>query len=403
MTSPDIRPDSALQAQVDAQLLEQGAFSPLQLLFDTGRLDYADYERWRRGEVAGLDEVLMGSVEKITTQLRAAAAYASRIGLVEETQAFSAWSTDRALHISDTVALARLIGCRYAPRQQAPQMDLFFDNPVVALTGGIAAALSRRNLDEAQRQLDRLYAQAPNHANLTAFDRLLEAASHLERPIQDARGELAFLLETAPLAKRLLGSQAGDLLTPLWRQLAQALHGVAFQAQTPTLHRSFASMQAQDWASVADAVRAEADWQGHPPLCLRLAQSGFHRQHRVDSLTGWFQLCWRAPDHAAELLDNGRQPDPAIDRLWRQFTGDDASGALTAQDFPAWMLLLEPGLTQLLPVDLPTGRTGGGSHYRCVHRWIHARRTGQTAEEMAQRKALLASHPLLFEWLKRSI
>jgi hypothetical protein len=73
-------------------------------------------------------------------------------------------------------------------------MDLFFDNPVVALTNGIARSLSARNLAETQRQLDRLYAQAPNHADLAAFDRLLDALGHLDRPVTDAPQELEFLL-----------------------------------------------------------------------------------------------------------------------------------------------------------------------------------------------------------------
>ena len=46
-----------LQAQVDAQLMEQGAFAPLDLLFNSGRLMYGDYEAWRRGEIELLDEL----------------------------------------------------------------------------------------------------------------------------------------------------------------------------------------------------------------------------------------------------------------------------------------------------------------------------------------------------------
>ena len=34
--------DADLQAQVDAQLIEQGAFAPLELLFNSGRLIYGD-------------------------------------------------------------------------------------------------------------------------------------------------------------------------------------------------------------------------------------------------------------------------------------------------------------------------------------------------------------------------
>src|SRR5260370_15134570 len=119
-------------------------------------------------------------------------------------------------------------------------MDLFFDNPVVALTNGIVRALSAWNLGETQRQLDRLYAQAPNHADLAAFDRLLAAMGHLGRPIDDPRQELAFLLDITPAAKRLLGWEARDLLAPLWRPLDGALRGPPFLSGEPNRHRGYA-------------------------------------------------------------------------------------------------------------------------------------------------------------------
>src|ERR1700682_2902898 len=152
--------DIALQAQVDAQLLEQGAFAPLELLIDSGRLIPSDYEGWRRNEISCLDDVLMGSKEKIRAQLESAAGYARSIGLVEQLQTFYAWdsaATDNSaepLRISADPRIHTLIASRYVPPQSAPQMDLFFDNPVVALTNGIVRALSARNLGEAQRQLE---------------------------------------------------------------------------------------------------------------------------------------------------------------------------------------------------------------------------------------------------------
>ena len=221
--------DIELQTQIDTQILEQGAFAPLEFLIDAGRLIHGDYEGWRRREISSLDDVLMGSKEKIRAQLESAAGYARSIGLVEQPQTFFPWVSgavghgDEPLRISADAQLHRLIGSRYVPAQNAPQMDLFFDNPVVALSNGIVRALSARNLGETQRQLDRLYAQAPNHADLGAFDRLLAALGHLNRPIDDPRQELEFLLDITPAAKRLLGWEARDLLAPLWRQLADAL------------------------------------------------------------------------------------------------------------------------------------------------------------------------------------
>jgi hypothetical protein len=410
--------DIELQTQIDTQILEQGAFAPLELLIDSGRLIHGDYESWRRREINSLDDVLMGSKEKIRTQLESAAGYARSIGLVEQPQTFYAWASgavdrdDEPLRLSVDAQLHRLIGSRYVPAQNAPQMDLFFDNPVVALTNGIVQALSARRLGEAQRQLDRLYAQAPNHADLAAFDRLLAALGHLDRPIDDPRQELAFLLDITPAARRLLGWEARDLLAPLWRQLADALSSQAFSTGEPNLHRSFALIQAQDWPGAVEAVHREPQWWLHAPLCLRLAQSCFYQQRRSDALTAWFHLCWRAPAEAADALDNRRQPDTGISALWRRFVDFEEElrpgsvppeSALTAADFPAWLLLREPGLNLQLALDLALGNTPAEETYRTVHRWIDARRANRSADELALRKTLQADHPVLFRYLKQSV
>jgi hypothetical protein len=413
--------DSAVQAQIDTQILEQGAFVPLELLLDSGRLAHADYESWRRREIDSLDDVLMGSPEKIRAQLESAAGYARSIGLTETPQIFHAWMSGtedqgEPLRISADAKLERLIGSRFAPAQRAAQLDLFFDNPVVVLTNGIVRSLCARNLKDTQRQVDRLYALAPNHADLAAFDRLLGALGHLGCPIEDPRRELEYLLDITPPAKRLLGWEARDLLAPLWRQLADVLENQAFCIDEPTLHRSFALVQAQDWLGAADAVRREPQWSLHVPLCLRLAHSSFHQQRRSDALEAWFHVCWRAPDQAAAALDDRRQPDSGIAALWRRFVdaaeelspGMSAQASvtealLTAADFPAWLLLHEPGLNRQLAIDLATGDTLAEEVYRTVHRWIDARRGKRSEDELALRKTLQTHHPVLFRYLKRSV
>jgi hypothetical protein len=360
----------------------------------------------------------MGSKEKIRTQLESAASYARSIGLVEHPETFHPWASGEAGHRGEPLRLSvdarlhRLLGSRYVPTPNAPQMDLFVDNPVVVLTNGIVRALSARKLGEAQRQLDRLYAQAPNHPELGAFDRLLAALGKLDRPIDDPRRELTFLLDITPAAKRILGWEARTLLSALWRQLADALGGHAFIIGEPNLHGSFALLQAQDWSGASAAVHREPQWWLHPPLCLRLAQSSYHQQRRRDTLTAWFYLCWHSPGAAAEALEDRRQPDTGIGALWRKFVdceeelclnGVPAEPTLAAADFPAWLMLHEPGLHLQLPVDLPLGSTPAEEAYRTVHRWIDARRANRTTDEMALRKALQANHPVLFRCLKRSV
>jgi hypothetical protein len=476
--------EAQLQAQVDAQLMEQGAFAPLDLLFNSGRLIYSDYEAWRRREMDVLDDVLMGDRAKILAELERAAAYARSIGLVEQAQEFFPWGQEAAggglaaagaavgagatpgaahavgtgaavraaaeaparvgvgagatpgaahavgtgaavgaaavrvgvgvgvankpLRISAEPRLHRLIGSRYLPAQSAPQMDLFFDNPVVTLTNGIARALCARNAAEGQRQLDRLYVQAPNHPDLAAFDRLVGGLDDLCRPVENPAARLAFLEAIQPTARHLLGSGSRDYLSPLWRHLADALVGHAFSPDEPNLHRSFALSQAQDWAGVSESIAGEAQWWSHPPLCLRLADSALRRRRRVEALTAWCYLCWVAPDQVAAAVERLKQADLSV--LWQSFLDceeDDEDGApepaLTARDFPAWLLLREPGLARQLSVDLPRGSSPAEERYRCVHRWIHAHRAHRQDEEMALRRSLQQSHPVLFAVLKKSV
>ena len=400
--------ETELQAQVDAQLMEQGAFAPLDLLFNSGRLFYSDYEAWRRREIDLLDDVLMGDRAKILAEMERAVAYARSIGLVEQAQEFPAWgptaATGPALRVSADPKLHRVVGTRYVPAQNAPQMDLFFDNPVVALTNGIARSLSARNGVESQRQLDRLYVQAPNHPDLAAFDQLVRGLDDLSRPVEDPAARLEFLNAIGPTARHLLGSGSRDYLSPLWRHLADSLDGRAFHPGEPDLHRSFALSQAQDWAGVCASIVGEAEWWLHAPLCLRYADSAFRRRRRVEALTAWCHLCWLAPDQAADGVARLKQPD--LSTLWQLFLDceeDESGTGLAASDFPAWLLLHEPGLARQLSVDLPRGSSPAEANYRCVHRWTHAHRAHQQQEEMALRRSLQQSQPVLFGVLKRSV
>jgi hypothetical protein len=398
--------DTSLQAQVDAQLLEQGAFAPLELLFNSGRLLYSDYESWRRRDIELLDSALMGSSDKIKAELQQAVSYAKRIKLVEQPQEFLPWYTDaapaeaarseRPLRISMDSELQRLIGSRYIRAQNVPQMDLFFDNPIVALTNGIVQALALRNLPNAQRQLDQLYAQAPTHADLAAFDQLLAALGHLGHPVTEPREELAFLNEVTPTARRILGAQSRDLLSPLWQQLASALADVAFDPDEPNLHRSFALSQAQDWAAVGDCLQRETYWQGHATLCLRVVESAFHRRRRVEALAAWCHVCWRAPSTASEAATRLRQPE--LTSLWNRF--QDEEEPLHEADFPSWLLIKEPALVLQLAADLPSADTAAEEAYRVVHGCLSARRARRQEEDLKQRKVLQASHPALFQLLR---
>lgn len=402
-----------LQAQVDALLLEQGALAPLELLFATGRLLYADYEAWHRGEVGTLDEVLMGRREAVREELERAAAYARALGLAEQPQELGAARDGaggiRTLRVSDDARLAVLIASRYVPARSAPQMDLFFANPVVALVNGLTQALVAWDAGDAARQLDRLYAKEPNHPDLSAFDRLLEALQHPGRQIADCREELELIAGIAPDAWRLLGARARDLLVPLWRNLAEALRSTPYSPEAPLVHASYAWSEAQAWDEVRASVLAEPQWWRHVPLAVRVIESSLRQRRRTEAFSAWFQLCWQAPERVAEALATLKFPD--LHAPWQSFLEADeeslaAAGgqpALTAADFPAWLLLSEPALADRMPAALPVGGSAGEEHFRLAHCWIVARKAGRVPEEMALRKALKERQPALFRQLLHAV
>jgi hypothetical protein len=80
-----------------------------------------------------------------------------------------------------------------------------------------------------------------------------------------------------------------------------------------------------------------------------------------------------------------------------------AGTRLTAAELPAWLLLHESTLASHLGEALSTGTTPGEEHYRCVHRWVRTREAGRTEDEIALRKVLQSSQPVLLRYLKRVV
>lgn len=395
--------DQFIEAEVNRQLLEQGAFSPIEMLINSGYLQHDDYARWRGGELASLDQALRADRAQAWHHLEQAISYAEQIGLQRD-------ASDRIQpepdvfdrhRLSDDSRLAELLGRRYAP-QHHNQKDLFYDSPAAALANGIAAALSQGDAAEVRRSLDLLRQVAPGHAELPDYERLAEALSYLTG---DAGPTLDFMLGIEKPANRLLGAGARHLLVPLWRRVARDLACDSYHPAVPEQHSSFAFMQAESWQDVIDAVQAVSAWWRHAPLCYRLAVAAHRQGERILSLTAWCCLCWCSPATAMTHLDDSLQPDWDIRRFWLQFLDIDAEGPdlLQPQDFPAWMLLVEPGLSHGLPADLPPGQSAGEAHYRLTHALVSARRQGQTAQEMIARERLQAASPVLFRCFRERL
>jgi hypothetical protein len=384
---------SAVEGEVDGLLLEQGEYMPLELLLQTGRLMYSDYEAWRRGELPYLDQALFGDPGQVLEMLARAEAYLERRGWQPEPLCYRPWGGRTAnaapLRFSANAALDVCFHRRYRRPHDQPQLDLFTDSPGTALQNGVLLALEERHVAGARRGLGRLYDVAPDHPRLGALERLTEALEAVDRPVEDVAAELTRLEEKlTPLADELLGTGSRNLLIPLWRRLSAALQESAFDPARPRLHLSYSAARSLDWDIVQQAVEREPGWRRHPVLLERFAVAAERRHELNRALPAWFTLCWRFPDRAAAI---GGSANRMLSDGWSAFQDRDV--ALPPPAFPAWLLVQRPALTKSLPEpdDCPDS-------YATLYR-LQRRHDGQPPDQdvLALRARLREQDPLLFD------
>jgi hypothetical protein len=383
--------DPQVQAILDQLLLEQSAYEPLDLLLAQGLLLYTDYEDWRAGNPPRLEERLRGpGAEALLEQ---AGRYARALGLESERRTYRDWSGDdaggRELVFSRDAQRQQAFACRYCKPADAPQLDLFMDTGETLLANGVVRALGERDLRGAARQLQRLVATNPAHAQRADLEQLLEAARSAREPPADPLAALADLEQRLlPLAERRLGGYARHFLPPLWRRLTQALAGRRFDPVHPERHPSYTALRAEDWREVVEFVEAEPNWQRQPYLLRRHARACGRQGRDPESLWNWFQLCWGWPDQADAF---GREAEPAWRRDWPAFL--DLEPELVWSEFPAWLLLHHPALARAVPeAEVPAAGAGFGQVRALLS--LDADRLNQ--DLIARRAELKQQHPDLF-------
>ncbi|MGD8590512.1 MAG: hypothetical protein PVG22_16940 [Chromatiales bacterium] len=386
--------DKAVQQAVDRLLLEQGAYTPLELLLAEGRLLFADYEDWRAGQLSYLDELLFGDPEQSQTLLQQAAGYAQALGLEAEALAYPPWGGGANQPFSPHAEFDRLFHTRYRKPETAPQLDLFMDTSGASLVNGIRQALIGRDPSEARRQLDLLFDTDPGNHQLGGLERLIEAAEQLPLPVEETAGELETLQqELRPLALDLLGAGSRDYLAPFWRRLLETLWEQPFDPEHPERHASFMALQLEDWDLVQQSIEDLAEWHVQPVLLRRFARASGRLQQPERAACCWFLLCWRFPDQAEAI---GREAEPLWRQRWRRF--QELEPELPNRDFPAWSLLEQPALVKRLEtadcftdVEIPQA-------YRVTAELVSASAAALPAGELIeQRKRLKALNPSLFD------
>ncbi len=380
---------------VDRLLMEQGAYAPVELLLAEGRLLYADYETWRSGSGDNLEHALFGDPGQSREMMRQAADYARALGLSAETLNYETWAEESCdgLHFSVEREVDSLFCTGYRKKEDMPQMDLFMDTPGVVLSNGIVRALIGRNTGEAVRLLDRLFQTDPGNARLGGLERLTESATTMDSPVQEVGVVLRELNnELRPLAQELLGAEARQFMTPLWRRLMQALEPVAFNPEHPELHRSYAAQEAEDWVQVRNSVEAEPGWETQPLLLRRHARACGRLHLEPEAVSSWFRLCWRFPQQADYINDEAERE---WQRYWQTFLELDPE--LPNRDFPAWTLIHQPGLARRLADTNGLSGPDVPEDFRVTIELVrHGSDSLINVEQIEQRKLLKACNPALF-------
>ena len=389
--------DSSVPQRVDQLLLEQGEYHPVEYLLLDGRLMYSDYEAWRGGECERLDELLFGDPEEIAAELGEAARYARALGLVPTRISYAPWGGEGVLATSRSDTLAMRLEQVYERPGDRPQMDLFMDSPGTSLANGVVLALGRRDVEEAGRCLEKLYQADPGNARLGGLERLVGAARSQGAPLADPVAELVRLEEELlPLAEELLASASRHFMNPLWRRLHEGLRGRSFEPERPELHASHTAMRMLGWDEAIAAVESEIDWRRQSTLLRRHLLASERLRRPAQAALDLFELCWDFPEEAAAAL---RQGVLNLARPWELFAELDPE--LEVPTFPAWLLIIRPGMVNWLP--------GPEAFQPESYRLVYALQAGQAGPsglqgDVVQRRARLKElDPVLFHHFIRNL
>ncbi len=380
-------PKQALDALVDRLILEQGRLDPLELLMACDFLSYADYESWRLGKIPDLERMLHVPSDEAAAVLVRAGLYAGAQRLVAEPLEHRAWgASERVIRIGAHAGLSGACARAFAPAADRMQLDLFQDSRDKLLEDSVRTALTERRIDDAHAALTRLMALDRRHPRLRRYLRLMQTVEDL--PGLGVAERLRELESMESESRDLLGHRARDLLAPLWAALAECLAGDPFDPGSPRLHAGYAWARAGRFVEARRALESQPDWQRLPAILIAHADACRRTADPAAARQDWAMLCWRHPLDAERALGAKDLADTRLHRLWNQFGDMDLD--LETNDFPAWLLLADPGMAAAVPPDLAPS-DAAGSAYGLLHRMAR----GEDA--IALRKALTEVRPGLLK------
>lgn len=383
-----------MQAAVQQLLTAHAFYSPLELLLATNRLGYDDYQAWRRGEHAALDELFSEGTSGVQTLIEQADSWARDLGL--EQGRVPLLGTDAhagaELRASANPRLDDLLHAEYRRDVDHEQPDLFLDGAEMEAQNALIDVLTMRDLASVRVRLRALTSLDPSHWSVVHAEALIEVleAPPPEGP-EEALSRLGILEHRwLPAAAALLRAGARDFLTPCWRNIGRALENAPFDPGEPKNHASWAYLNGLDWEGVRRTVLDAPDWKSAPALQIRLAEAEWRLRDRRAALGVWFALCWQAPAHFRDCIEAADFPDSALKNAWGLAQNQDFDLPITPPWFPAWMVVEEPGIARgAVPC-------GGDTDPQRTFDHLLALRGGLTdREDRDHRRALRGLHPEL--------
>jgi len=345
------------------------------------------------GEVAWLEDAMVGSPQDVVAMLKVALSYGQSIGLIAEAISWHGWGN----HANQTLRLFRddtlnsRFQLRLSPDSNRRQLDLFMDAPHIVLLNQLRQAM--RNRDPQQSTLfDRAFSTIADDPALARLDtiRVAMATTTITDPLAWFNHLNAAI---APAAHDEFSQQSIDIMAPIWRTTADAMTQITFDPLRPDLHTSQALLLARDWEPCIDSILQIPHWFKYAALHARRITALSAICEPQSLRAAWMAYCWHCPDAAATALNQADLHSCGLHGAWQQFSQLEHNPSI--EDFPALAAILAPSDSHPPSSLMDEQQTKGQHHYQQVIALQQQERHHGT--DITRRSTLKSSSPWLLQ------
>jgi hypothetical protein len=272
------------------------------------------------------------------------------------------------------------------------QLDIFLDTRATSLANAVIAALLALDGARATSAVEELRKEAPEHASLSAFERLCRFVEETERDAMPITDALARVEAETVAASAALGNRAEEFLRPIWCGLARRAAAQPYDPARPEAYAAALWLRAGDHAD-ADRIASQVPGGENLPDVLRWRCLAQHRLGGLDAaLPLLMRFAWFAQARLAALVAELR--DPLLERAWRGFLAD--LGDLDASWFPAWFL--HEHRSAALAAEAVPGHIPAALAYAALIRLLELEKRGHSPALVSQRARLRSLGEAFFEF-----